>query len=110
MIFSFFFPLLGERQRKEAHHPKSKKVLEAPKKSPIEEEGQLLGPIGDNTTSLGKGTHTHTHIDMHFALCKATYDKGMWCHVLQSNNTQHNTTQHNNTFPIGNKFHERGGS
>jgi len=53
---------------------KVKKVLEAPKKSPIEEEeeeGQLLGPIGDNTTSLGKGTHTHTHIDMHFALCKA---------------------------------------
>ncbi len=28
---------------------------------------------------------------MHFVLCKATFDKGMWCHVLQSNNTQHNT-------------------
>jgi hypothetical protein len=26
---------------------------------------------------------------LHFALCKATYYKGMWCHVLQSNNTQH---------------------
>lgn len=105
-FYFFFFFLLGERQRKEAHHPKSKKVLEAPKKSPIEEEeGQLLGPIGDNTTSLGKGTHTHTHTQictLHFA--RHTYDKGMWCHVLQSNNTQHNT------FPIGNKFHERGGS
>jgi hypothetical protein len=38
------------------------KELEAPKKSPIEEEeeGQLLGPIGTTLVAWEK-THTYTH-------------------------------------------------
>jgi hypothetical protein len=84
------------------------KELEAPKKSPIEEEeeGQLLGPIGTTLVAWEK-THTYTHtqinIDMHFALCKATYDEGMWCHVLQRNNTH---TQHNTISHLETNFHD----
>jgi hypothetical protein len=56
---------------------------------------------------LGKNTHIHTHtqinIDMHFALCKATYDEGMWCHVLQRNNTH---TQHNTISHLETNFHD----